>query len=98
MADNWTYRTAYETDFYLYIILEFLKDLVSLSTMVQKLNFYLYWKWVNFCPQTWPFLRQVDPRCDVIPRTKSEKGNFLKYFNVKFVLVFSHCLNFACFK
>ena len=60
--------------------MDFLKDLASLSTMVQKLKFYFYWKWVN--------LRQVDPRCDVIPRTKSEKGHFLKYFNVKFVLVF----------
>ena len=57
-----------------YIFLDFLKDLVSLITMVQKLNFYE--KWVNFAALKDGFLRQVDPRCDVRTRTKSEKYDF----------------------
>ena len=36
-------------------LFDFLKVLVSLSIIVQKLLFYFYWKWVNFA-KNWPKL------------------------------------------
>ena len=55
--------------------LDFLKNLVSLITMVQKLNFYFIGTGLSW-PSKMGFLRQVDPCCHVTTRKKSDKYDF----------------------